>query len=265
MSHQKAFDEIAPTYDQSFSNTWIGSVQRAQVNALIERITPTPLRILEINCGTGEDAISLARQGHKVVATDISEVMIDQAKAKLSLHGPDLAVTFLPCNFLALDKNFNAGAFDLIFSNFGGLNCIDADTTQELANTFARLLAPGGQLILVYISKYCWWEKWYYFLTKDRKNSNRRIQKGPVYAQLGATKIPIWYYSIEQLQDIFQPHFRKIAQKPIGLFIPPSYVEGQVKKRPRLFKFLERLDQIARIPSLANYADHFALILKKVS
>ena len=117
------FDAAAPVYDQSFTHTTIGRLQRERVwHYLKPYITPnTPKDILEINCGTGEDALYMGRLGHAVWATDLSEKMIVQAKAKA-----ENVVQFKRMDLRDLKKEFPNQHFDVLFSNFGGLNCINA-------------------------------------------------------------------------------------------------------------------------------------------
>ena len=48
----------------------------------MHEVFPPGARILEINCGTGNDAVFLARSGMHVTATDISPMMIEETKRK---------------------------------------------------------------------------------------------------------------------------------------------------------------------------------------
>ena len=78
------FDNIAPFYDELFSDTKIGLYLKQIVwNYLDENLPKSELNILEINCGTGVDAIYLAHKGHNVIATDQSAEMIKNAQQKL--------------------------------------------------------------------------------------------------------------------------------------------------------------------------------------
>src|ERR1700750_2270801 len=86
MPATSVFDNMASTYDADFTMSGIGKLQRERVwfflSALLQK-KGAALKILEINCGTGEDALRLAALGHQVIATDASAVMIETAKAKL--------------------------------------------------------------------------------------------------------------------------------------------------------------------------------------
>jgi len=72
----EAFDRVAASYDDSFTRTVIGQAQRKQVwKRLLKAFAPGD-RILELNCGTGEDARFLAIRGRRIVACDGSAEMI---------------------------------------------------------------------------------------------------------------------------------------------------------------------------------------------
>ena len=82
MTRSAPFDVLAETYDTGFVESRIGLAQRNISRKWLQPLLAgkTGLRILEINCGTGADAIWLAEQGHTVTATDASPAMIWQAQ-----------------------------------------------------------------------------------------------------------------------------------------------------------------------------------------
>ena len=84
------FDAAAAGYDTSFTHAVIGKAQRKRVYELLADVLQksAPQKILEVNCGTGEDAIWLAEQGFDVVATDLSEKMIGVAQNKSDMANP---------------------------------------------------------------------------------------------------------------------------------------------------------------------------------
>src|SRR5215510_9420108 len=81
------FDELAAEYDRSFTRSACGATLRSMVWERLPAVFGTCQRILDIGCGTGEDAVHLARSGHSVVATDASEEMIRIARLKALTAG----------------------------------------------------------------------------------------------------------------------------------------------------------------------------------
>ena len=89
---QSPFDKIAPVYDELFTNTAIGKMQRNIIyNYMDESLsTNQQINILELNCGTGEDAVYFAKKGFGVVATDVSEEMLKITEEKINKLKKDI-------------------------------------------------------------------------------------------------------------------------------------------------------------------------------
>src|ERR1700722_18276217 len=122
-AREYAFDALAEGYDGHFTRTRIGTAMRAAVWARCAARFRPGFRILEMNCGTGEDARWLANQGMQVLATDISPRMIEVSRRKLATLPENQAVQFQPLAWEQLG-NLDADPFDGMLSNFGGLNCV---------------------------------------------------------------------------------------------------------------------------------------------
>src|SRR5262249_61700541 len=73
---------MAASYDVAFTESLIGRAQREVVWDLLKRVFHRGDRILELNCGTGEDALFLVRRGVSVVAYDASPRMIEVANQR---------------------------------------------------------------------------------------------------------------------------------------------------------------------------------------
>src|SRR6188472_3295001 len=78
------FDHIADNYDRVFTNSAVGQLQRKQVWQYLESMLSQldGLEILELNCGTGEDAVLFGEKGFNVIATDISAEMLKATEIK---------------------------------------------------------------------------------------------------------------------------------------------------------------------------------------
>ena len=81
------FDDLAADYDERFCRTRIGTLLRQAVWRRLEVRFSAGQRILELNCGTGEDALYLGRRGVRVLATDRSAKMVEQTQGKVTAAG----------------------------------------------------------------------------------------------------------------------------------------------------------------------------------
>ena len=94
----------------------------------VAELLPNAANILEIGCGTGEDAIHFAKLGHTVMATDVSDAMLQRTQLKLADVSPEVRERIQTSTLDAADPESaglsDARNFDLVFSNFGALNCV---------------------------------------------------------------------------------------------------------------------------------------------
>src|ERR1700691_3470451 len=88
------FDAVAEEYDARFTNSLIGRAQRQSVWSEMDRLFRPGQRVLEINCGTGVDAMHLAAQGIRVMACDASPEMIAVARRRLEVSAVRNHVVF---------------------------------------------------------------------------------------------------------------------------------------------------------------------------
>src|SRR5690242_3488644 len=77
----ESFDNIAEIFDEEFENA-ITRRLRQQIYDTVGRLVPAGGSIIDINCGTGIDAIALAQKGYTVCGIDLSPKMVDRAKGK---------------------------------------------------------------------------------------------------------------------------------------------------------------------------------------
>ena len=255
------FDQAAADYDVTFTHSVIGKLQRDLVyNQLTSLLSNNNIsNILEINCGTGEDAIWLAKQGFNVTATDISEKMISIAKTKESQN----SIAFIQADINDLSVYFPTQKFDLIFSNFGGLNCLSEIQLELFFKNASQLLTEKGKLALVIMPRNTLWEQGY-FLIKGNFKSVFRRKKDSVIANVDAEKVITYYYNPKETLTLADYYFEFKQQNSIGFFVPPSYLEPFFKNKPRLISLLNILERkITPYRFLAKYADHYLIAFEK--
>ncbi|WP_081287639.1 SAM-dependent methyltransferase [Mycobacterium asiaticum] len=123
-------------------------VWNGRVNVRLAEIarTLTPGRALDLGCGEGGDAVWLAERGWSVVATDVSEVALQRARADAQEHGVLDRIEFVHRD---LSHGAPAGAFDLVSAHFlHAPQELSLDRTTLLRDAADRV-APGGLLIIV--------------------------------------------------------------------------------------------------------------------
>lgn len=252
-----SFDNAAEKYDTNFTYTEIGSIQRHLVYENVKKHLQNTKTVLEINCGTGEDAIWLAKQNLNVTATDISEKMVLIAQSKANLE--NLNIKVLDINNLNQETN----SYDFLFSNFGGLNCLTNIEIQTFFQSASKILSEKRKICLVIMPKNTIWEQFYFLLKFDFKNAFRR-KKEVVLANVEDKKVATYYYNPKEIVHLCQATFEILEVKPIGFFIPPSYLEPFFKNKKMLLKGLNFLENgIKNWSFLSKYADHYIIILQK--
>lgn len=256
-----SFDAIAREYDLSFSESKIGTAQRNQVYTFLNEFLGQKkgLNILELNCGTGIDAIYLTSKNHNVLATDISEGMIDLVNHKIkTLHLADHIQTKV-MDIKQIEWWSPEIKYDLIFSNFGGFNCLSPSEIQKVSKELARLLTEKGQFIAVVMPNFCVWESVYFLSKLSIKKAFRRFSKTPIPANLDAqTTVNTWYYSPSHFFNLLRNEFTFKKKQAVGMFIPPSYLTWIAQRTPRFFNVLVSLEKrFANLSLLAFASDHY--------
>ncbi|MGH1385930.1 class I SAM-dependent methyltransferase [Kordia sp.] len=255
------FDIAAPQYDDIFTYSNIGKAQRKlvfkHINSIIQQ--DKKLSILELNCGTGADAIEFAKLDHDVIATDISAGMIEVAKAKS--HPKN--ITFKVQDINTITKDTFDRKFDFIFSDFGGINCLSYEQLQTFFKTAADLLLPNGKMSIVLMPKNCLWERMYFTLKGDKAKATRRNTTESIVANVDGVGVATWYYNPQDVSAAANDFFTTKKVKPIGVTIPPSYLEQSFVAKFPMLTIFKGLDAVLTASSLAKYADHFLITLEK--
>ncbi len=257
------FDTLAADYDRAFTHSRIGSRMRQAVWPRLQARFRPGSRVLELNCGTGEDAVFLARNGVQVFATDGSTAMAQAAQAKLERAGlTDLATAealtieqiVTRAELAEAEVQLSGLPFDGALSNFGGLNCVD-DLTAVGAG-LAACLRPGAVALVCIMGPLCPWEWIWYLRQGQPSRAFRRLRRDGVPWR-GLT---IRYPSLRAVRRAFAPHFRLLRAGAIGALLPPTYAEEWAERHPRLLAHLDawerRLETRWPLPWLA---DHFLL------
>ncbi len=260
------FDAIAGQYDATFTDTPLGAAKRAEVHRVLERTIRAGMRVLELNCGTGRDALYMAQRGANVVATDISDAMLHVARSAAQVRGMESHIDFrrLDLHDLADREALNRlGTFDLVFSNFDGLNCM-ADPGIAL-RALPNLLNEGGTALLVYMPPVCAMEIVLNLARLQPRKAFGRLTRKGIDVHIGnAVVMRTYFHAVERLVRALPIDIQLRGVRSIGLFLPPTWARGLYERVPRFFNILERLTSPLRsFPPFNRMGDHVLLSLQR--
>jgi SAM-dependent methyltransferase len=260
-SASAVFDRIADRYDEIFTHTTIGRLQRQLVWDVLATTFSRGQHILELNCGTGEDALFLGARGISVTACDLSPRMIEVARCRNLQNETGGNVEF---QVLANENLADLGGgrlFDGGLSNFSGLNCVE--DTREVAATLGTLLRPTARLLICISTRVCAWEVLRYLARGDMRKACRRFP-GQTIATVEGLPVQVWYPTLRQTRKQFAPWFHLRSVRAVGLFVPPSNAEGWARRHKQAVAACGKLDRLlGRLPMLRTLGDHMLLEFEK--
>ena len=259
---QRAFDSVAADYDGPRGNNELIQQMRSEMWHWLAVHFPAPARLVDIGCGTGLDAAYLAAQGHRVVATDWSGGMVRRTHARALLAGLDDRIEARQLGAQELDQLPGDGSFDGAYSNLGPLNCVP--DLEAVSRECARLLKPGGRLVLTVIGRFCPWELAYYTAIGRWRRAAIRFARGTVAVGMNGQTIWTRYYTPASFYRHYRAQFSLVHHRALCLFAPPPYMSGVGARWPRLHAGLWALDRrVAGWPLLRGAGDHFLIVMQR--
>ena len=114
-------------------------------STLLERYASnrTPGRALDLGCARGDDAVWLAKQGWQVTGVDVSETVLEHARANAVAAGVDDTTEFVRID---LATDFPPGRFDLVSALY--LESPVEFPRYEVLNRAARAVSSKGLLLV---------------------------------------------------------------------------------------------------------------------
>jgi len=259
---EAAFTGQSQIFDEIYSGNTIVSYKRDRVRSHVQQYLSPQSSILELNSGTGEDALFFAREGHHVHATDISSGMQQQLMSKVKIAGLEEFVSNELCSFTRLGELKNQGRYDHIFSNFAGLNC--TDELDKVLASFNSLLRPNGTVTLVILPKFCLLETLLVFKGKFRTAFRRFFSDKGSKAHIEGVYFKCWYYNPSYIIKRLENDFDVLALEGLCTFVPPSYIEGFAEKHPKSYHFLRNLEDRRKASWPWKFiGDYYIISLKK--
>jgi ubiquinone/menaquinone biosynthesis C-methylase UbiE len=259
-----AFNKQSSVFDELYANNSIIQYKRKRIREHVSNLIRPESYILELNAGTGEDALYFAKFGHTIHATDVSEGMLGILDSKVKKNQLQRKISSELCSYTELDALENKGPYDLIFSNFAGLNC--TDELDKVLESFESLLKPGGMVTLVMLPKFCLWETLLLFRGKFKTALRRFFSKQGRRSHIEGKYFKCWYYNPQQIVRSLQKSFSVVKIEALCVVVPPSYIEKFAEKYPKVYQFLVKKENVLKEKWPWKYmGDYYIISLRKNS
>lgn len=256
----RAFSKQSFHYDANDVANPILSDMRFQVYRHVEKYLLKGSHILELNAGTGIDALYFATKGYFVHATDLSQGMIARIKEKIIDNRMTGNISYQQLSYDALDR-LPPTKFDYVFSNFGGLNCI-RDLGQVTSQLSSRL-NDGAYITWVVMPPVSLWElSW--LIKGNIRSAFRRLHRNGVMAHVESEYFKTYYHGLRTIRKAFGDQFELVQSEALCAVSPPPAAGNFLRKNPKTYALLRRLDRHLRnIFPFNRWGDHIIVTFRK--
>ena len=225
---RNGFDAWAEEYGQLPETNGIFRLTKALLYRLVlEEVCPrlknqdTPWRVLDFNCGPGNDFPFFLEQGFQVVGCDGSPGMLRVAWKKFRQAHQDKRVLLYLGRAECLQPNsFNGQRFDLIFSTTGGFSYLNDGAFVRTHQVLYRMLAPGGVLLTAHLTPICLPETVYYLLKGQPRRAFRRWS-GTLMVDIRGRQQRMWLRSPIHIKKLLHRLPGRLILKPVLCWTPP--------------------------------------------
>lgn len=259
----KAYDGYAARYDSLLSENLINAHMRSVMTALEGATFRPGERLLELGCGTGDEAIELASRGCDVVGIDPSEQMIRVAREKAAsrrLPGSlRFQVGYARDLATVLSEESNA-SFAGGFSSFA----LSYEPDLEMVRTgLVRLIRPGGVFLAATMNRLSGIEWTIAMGSLHPSLAGRRLARATRH-KVGDLQTTVYCRSPKELGRAFSPGFTLERLRALPVALPPHYANRPLQRWPMLLRALSRIDaRVGGWPILDELGDHTVAWLRR--
>ncbi|TCM95875.1 tellurite methyltransferase [Paenibacillus sp. BK033] len=144
-------DKPITIYEEEYKteNYYWGTEPNSGVYEVLKAMPPSGrLKLLDIGCGEGRDAVFFARNGYEVTGIDVSDAGIEKTKRLAERAGVQVNAVKADILDFRLDT-----PYDIIYSS-GVLHYIKPEFRQEIFANYKQFTNPGGIHVLnVFVHK----------------------------------------------------------------------------------------------------------------
>lgn len=257
-----AFDSVAANYDGPRGNNALIQHMRREMWRWLDASFPRESNLLDLGCGTGLDAIRMAEQGHRVLATDWSPLMVARAHGRAAAASLSDRVRAAAIGAHELERIEGSSLFDGVYSNLGPLNCVP--DLAPVSRECSRLVKTGGRLVFTVIGRWCPWEIAYYARRADWARIGVRFARSMTPVRMNGHTVWTRYWTPGAFYRSFAREFALVHCRALCLFAPPPYITRIRDRHPAWFERSWSWDRrVGGWPLLRSLGDHFLIVMAR--
>jgi SAM-dependent methyltransferase len=260
---EKLYDLLAPKYDDEVGGTSGAALAKARSTTKLKELFKPGELVLDIGCGTGNDACFLGGRGVRVVALDISSRMLELTAALARERGVADKVTpvHLPAARAGeLAATYGPSSFDGAYSLFGTLNL--EPSLAPVRDALAAILKPNSKILVGLVNPLVLWELTLYPMLlrfgKPAKKAGRLTSMQ--ISKDRPERVAVYLYSPAEFARAFEPAFELEAVEGTNIFVPPPHLDKFIRPLPKLAGLLARAERRVSKRPPWNQLGYFALL-----
>ena len=254
-----AYDEAAARYDRVTESNYVNQwMRRTSLELLLETFKPGQL-ILELGCGTGSEALELARRGITIMATDISPTMIGLLDSKIRKEGLRGIIETRVLAISQIDRlieEFGEASFDGAYSSFAISYELEINNVPA---TLWKLLKEPSYIALSAGNRLSAWTLIWSLVTLNARQVMKRVRR--VFdLEVGNHILPLRFYTLGEIGQLFLPYFKIDRVLALPLLLPPPQLSGIYERFVGAKELIESVERRVRhYPILRGWGDHILL------
>lgn len=263
-SAAEAYDEYASRYDRLLEENRINAYMRAIVSQSLISTFGAGKRLIEIGCGTGDEALTLASHESEVFAFDPSPRMIQIASQKAVASGIGRNIRFFVGKVADLSRHLGDVSQKIGFDGaYASFSLSYEPDLSVVSNALAPWIRPDGWLVIASMNRLCGVELVAALLSAHPRLAGRRLQKHTLH-KVGAYSTPVFPRTTKDVADALRDHFHLEDVRALPAVLPPHYANRAFARWPALLDILTDVDPyLAPLPVVRWLGDHNLLRFRR--
>lgn len=219
--------------------------------------------VIELGCGTGDEALMLGAHGCTVFALDPSSEMIRLATRKAAVDGMTENVRFFVGSGKDLANQLTLPGGSGIDGAYASFSLSYEPDLGLVAGQLAPLIKPGGRFIIAFMNKICAVELLAAALLGNFRLAGRRLDTRTLH-KVGEYSTLVFPRTTKSVVDALAPHFVLEKVRALPAVLPPHYANRALRRWPTVLDVLSAVDPyLGSLPIIRSLGDHILVRLRR--